>query len=340
MIDRPITEIIFKDKALVMGQDNIISADIPMGGGQGWFELLLEIALTLVVGTGTGAISEGELGIARSIKFETDIDKESHEAAGRALFRVAHFEKSRAQNKDAIAAASATYRTVYPLIFSDYLSNNPFESILDSARYKSANLIINMGTIADLLSSVGTATVTATCSLSKVMTKGQLRDMWAEDENGESYLYALPKVYPNYRQRQVEAHTNLKTDLPRQADLRIRRLYWMSGTSPVAGVPFSGTPVDDSIKDISIEHDKGYEFKKLDRRQLAQKNINDFKLSDTRPVGWYALDFMEDGDLKNALLTDPNFVSKLEMNWATESATAANINMILNGMKSLKPIGR
>lgn len=336
MIDRPVTELIFANKDLTLGQDNIISADIPIGGGEGWFELLLEIAVTLVVGTGTGAKSEGELALVRNIKFETDIDKESHEAAGRALYRVAHFEKSRAQNKDAIAAADGTYRTVFPLIFADYLSNNPFESILDSGRYKSCQLTINLGTVADLLTSVGTAAATVKCSLSKVMTKGKLRDM--VDADGRQY--AMPLVYPHYRQRPVEAYANLKTDLPRQADIRIRRGYWLNTTSPTAGVPFSGTPADDSIKNISIEHDKGYEFKKLDRRQLVQQNINAYRLNDTRPAGWYALDFMEDGDLQNALLTDPNFVSKLEMNWETESATAANINLILSSAKALKPIYR
>lgn len=328
MSDRAIVRQIFQNRALLLGATTPISAEITgMGSGKGVFAYLLEITLTLVVGTGTGAIAEGELGIIRNVQFSTDIDKQSHNAAGRALYRTAHFEKGIAPNRDVIAASNGTYRVQIPLIFSDENSLNPFDSILSTRRYKAAELFITLGTIADLLSSPGTATVTATCSLSAVETRGVLEE-WQQ-----------PEVYPFYRQLPAVSHAALNFPISRQADLRLRRLLWMSGTSPVAGVPFSGTPVEDSINRISVEHNYGFEFEKVLRQQLADDNIREGRLITARPVGWYMLDFMKDGDLANSLNTDDAILSKLEMNWEVESGTAANINPLANFAQALKPIG-
>lgn len=327
MSDRAIVRQIFQNKALLLGATTPFSSEITgMGSGKGVFAYLLEITLNVVIGTGTGAIAEGELNIIRNIQLSTDIDKQSHSAAGRALYRSAHFEKGFAPVKDAIAAATATYRVQIPLLFSDENSMNPYDSILSTRRYKAAELLITMGTIADLLTSPGTATVTATASLSVIETRGILEE-WQQ-----------PEVYPFYKQLPAVAHTALNFPISRQADLRLRRLLWMSGTSPVAGVPFSGTPVDDSINKISIEHNYGYEFEKVLRQQLADDNTRESGLVSARPAGWYLLDFMKDGDLMNALATDDAILSKLEMNWETESGTAANINPLANFAQALKPI--
>lgn len=306
MLDRPVVETIINNRPLNLGRANPISSEIVgMGGREGWFALLAEIAITLTVGTGTGAISEGELNFIPNLTFATDVDKESHNAAARALYRVAHFERRSAPLKDAIAAASATYRVAVPLMFYDEMSLNPFESILDVSRYKAAEL-------------------NAALTLSVIKTRGPLSEA------------LRPVVYPQYRQLAQTPYGNLKTALPRQPDLRLRRLYWMNSVSAVTGVPFSGTPADDSIRDISIEHQAGYEFKFLQRQQLAEDFAAYFGV--TRPAGWYGLDFMKDGDFDNSFLTDPNSVSSLDMTWKTDSGIAAMVNPIINGAQALKPI--
>lgn len=325
MLDRPVVETIINNRPLNLGRANPISSEITgMGGREGWFALLAEIAITLTVGTGTGAISEGELNFIPNITFATDVDKESHNAAARALYRLAHFERRSAPLKDAIAASNGTYRVAVPLMFYDEMSLNPFESILDVSRYKSAELNITLGSVADLLTTPGTASATAALTLSVIKTRGPLSEA------------LRPVVYPQYRQLAQTPYGNLKTALPRQPDLRLRRLYWMNSTSFVTGVPFSGTPADDSIRDISIEHQAGYEFKFLQRQQLAEDFAAYFGV--TRPAGWYGLDFMKDGDFDNSFLTDPNSVSSLDMTWKTDSGTAAMVNPIINGAQALKPI--
>ncbi len=327
MADRPITERIITNKALNLGKANEITADIPMGEGYGIFGYMLEIAIALVVGTGTGAKSEGEVIFVPNVSFETDIDKQSHNAAARGLYRVAHFERTKAPAKDAVAAADGTYRIQIPLIFADEGSLNPYECILDTKRYKGSRLVISLGSVADLLTTPGTAAATASLSLTQIRTADRLEE-WQK-----------PRYYPYYQQMPVvAAHTALIQAISRQADLRLKRLYWMGCTSPVAGVPFSGTPVDDPITDITIEHGRGFEFNLVRRQDLVEDNTLDFYLRDTRPTGFYCLNFMKDGDIMNGLLTDPDLVSKLNMKWAVDNATAAAIYSIASFAQALKPI--
>ena len=325
MDTRPTTEQLFAGKALLLGNPNPIRADLPMGGGEGWIILLLEFIYTIVIGTGTGAVSEGELGIIKNITFKTDVDGESHTAPGRALYRHAHFMLSQPPVKDAIAAASAVYRCVVPLLFADDNSIDQDESILDTGRYNSAELNISLGTIADLITTPGTATVAVTLNCSVVRTRGKL------GPNDK------PDVYPYIKGLPGVDYTKLEMELERSADLRLRRLFWLNTTGSAAGVPFSGTPVDDSINKISIEHQQGYEFKKVLRQQLADENKGFYKI-ETRPVGWYALDFMKSGVFSDSFLTDPRFVSKLKQTWEIESGTAAVINPLVDGARALKPI--
>ena len=324
MIERPVIEQIFGNKALNLGGPNPITADIPMGGGEGWLGLLLEFIYTIVIGTGTTAISEGELGIIRNITFKTDVDGESHILTGRAAYRYNHFIEILPSNKDAIAAASADYRVTVPILFADMMSGNPYETILDTGRYKSCELNPSMGSIADLLGTPGTATVTAKLNCSVIKTKERLLD-WQK-----------PVAYPYIKSLGQTDYTGLLRNLERSPDLRMRRLFWMLTTASTAGVPFSGTPADDSIKNVSIEHQAGYEYKKVIRQQLADEFAKHFGV--TRPAGWYGFDFMKDGDLSNAFLTDPDFVSKLQLTWETDSGTAAMVNTLLDGVRALKPI--
>lgn len=327
MNDRLVPELIFKDKALnVDGKPNLIT-DIRLNGKAGWTKANLEIAIILVVGTGTGAISEGELAFIRSIGFKTDVDGETHPGcSGRALYREAHLLTGTAPVKDAIAAASATYRVNIPLLFSDPLSANPFDTILDTGRYKGVELAIVLGSVADLLGTVGTSSVTAMATLTVERTQGALSpDLW-------------PEAYPYHKQYTGVTYTELQKDLDQSPDMRLRRVIFCNTTSPVAGVPFSGTPADDSIKEITLEHGNGYFWKDADRRQIADEMARELDLITARPTGFFMLNLMKDGLHTESVITDPDVTSKLRFSWKTDSATAAAVNLLTDCTRALKPV--
>ncbi len=103
--------------------------------------------------------------------------------------------------------------------------------------------------------------------------------------------------------------------------------------SATAGVPFSGTPNDAGVTDITIENGNGFEFKSVPRAQLAADNKEFYK---NRPTGAYMLDFMPEGDLSESFITHPDLVSKFLMNWKTDDATATVVDFMLDGVQTLK----
>ena len=316
-------EKIFSGKPLLANDTTRFTADIPMDK-KGWFALLLEISLGLVVGTGTGAKSEGELLITKNITFSTDIDKDSHNAPGRALWNYANFAKGVAPSKDAIAASDGTYKIVTPLLFQDPLAKVPHLSILDTRRYETVELAIQLGGLSDLLTSVGTAALTPTVTLSALKTNDVL-----------PAKFRGPRFYPYFKAFPAVNHTDLQMKLPRIADLRVRRLMYELCTSASAGVPFSGTPNDVGITNLNIDKGDGYEFKGMTRSQLAGDNKEFYKI---RPTGCYMVDFMPEGTANEPIITHPDILSKFELNWDTDTGTATTVNMLVDGVRQLKPV--
>ena len=320
---RYVPERVLNAQDLLVGDTAII--DVPMDK-KGWFFLLLQIAITLAVGTGTGAKSEGELNIVRNITLDTDIDKDSHNAPAKALYRYAQHAQGNAASKDAIAAASATYRVNVPLMFGDPLADleHQADTLFDARRYDGAQLKIQLGTVADLLSTPGTAAISsAKVSALAFKTNYDLPAEWA------------PSAYRYFKGLAAVNHTDLELKVRRVFDLRLRRLMYMLATGSTAGVPFSGTPVDAGVTNISFDIGVKKEMDSMDRRMLADDNARAYKMA-SRPAGFYMLDFMPEGNPDESLILHPDIISKASMEWETDDATATTVNALIDGQQLLK----
>lgn len=318
---RLVPERILNAKNLVVGDS--ATFDVPLDK-KGWFLILLELAITLAVGTGTTAKSEGELNIYKNITFETDLDKESHNAPARAFFRYGQFAQRNAPTKDAIAATDGTYRTMVPLLFGDPLSRDPVGTILDARRYETAQVKVQLGTVADLLGTPGTAAISA-ATLSAVALK----------TNYDLPVTFSPKAYRYFKGLQAVNHTDLELKVRRVPDLRLRRLLYMLAQSSVAGVPFSGTPGDSGITNIKFDVGNTLQMNTIPRRMLADDNQRFYQLA-SRPAGWNMLDFMPEGDPDESLILHPDVISKASMLWDTDDATATTVNALLDCQQLLK----
>ena len=311
---------VFENLALKIGDTTVFSNDITLTK-KGWFVALLELAITLTVGTGTGAIAEAELIFFKNLRLSSDLDKESHVGPARAFFNYAKYVKEIIPPKDAFAAASATYKVSVPLFYADPLSMAPLQTILDCGRYNALELAITTGTVADLLTTPGTATVTAVATLTAIETQDDLPDEFS------------PAFYPVFKTLAAVNHTDLIAKIGRLPDQRLRRILYMLATSSTAGVPFSGTPVDLGITGVSIDNGKGFDFRDLSRTQIQNDNQTDFKL---RSTGFYMLDYMSSGDLNDSAIMHPGLRSKCDMTWLTDTGTATTVNVLTDSVQELK----
>lgn len=284
------------------------SKEFPMG--EGWRTMNIRFNLALVVGTGAGATAEGELLIIKNVQLRTDRGEIICNLPGRALYKIANYRSGEAPRKDAIAAASATYRVTLPIYFCDDFMLRPEDTILDTSRYNSVTLQLTYGTTADLMSAPGTATITATVDIEVSRSLGILP------------AAARPLFYPNYDYRPpVDAATTLNIDIERSADMSMKRMYVHSGTSGTAGIPWSGANADTIQNVIQIKDQN--RFIEKDRIHAMIQDIN--KMTQTLEStisGVEVFDFVRDASITSSMSTGDKSV--LQYTWTNQGGVGAS----------------
>lgn len=304
MPGRGSTELIevFRGRTLAVGAPTSFQGqDFPYG--EAWYRLLLRINLALVVGTGTGALSEALYRIVNAIQFQTDRSEIICNAIpARPLIKLATIKAGTPPDADTFAAASATYSFEIPIWFADPLMMKPEDTILDTRRYNSVVLRVTMGTVADLLSTPGTASYTATLDCYVDRSKGRLPDE------------AKPLLYPEYGFRgPVDPTAVLSIDLERAADLSYKRILSFYGVGTTqAGKAFSGDPSGVGFNDLTLDDGATPPILNQLFDQVQRQNRGDYSL-ETKLTGWSIEDFVRDGSVQSALFSGDR--SRLTQKW-------------------------
>lgn len=290
------------------GANTIFSKEFPMG--EGWYTMNIRIGIVLVVGTGTTPIAEGELMFIKNILLKTDRGEILCNLPGRALYKIATYQNSCAPNKDAIAAASATYYVNLPIRFADPKMVRMEDTILDTSRYNSVTLQVTCGGVADLLGTVGTSSVTATCSIEVERSLGALPPQ-AKPHYHISYDYRPP----------VDANSLTTIDIERSADMAVKRLYVHSCTGGSAGVPWAGVNADTIQNTVTIKDQNRFIEKERVHRMVQEHNKNAAFL-EALIAGVEVYDFVADGSVPSALATGNKSV--LQYTWLNQGGVGAN----------------
>jgi hypothetical protein len=315
---------IVSGQALQLNGKTVISDPLPVG--EGWYRAMLRIGIVFTVGTGTTPITEGELHFIKNILFKTDRGEIICNLPGKALYKIASYKAGIvAPRKDAIAAASATYYVNLPIYFADHYRkmDRPEDTILDTKRYSSMTLEIQLGTVADLLGTVGTSSATATLDVEVVRTKGLLPEK------------AGPLAYVTYDYRNpVDASTLQYILLERAQDLAYKRLYVHSCTGGTAGVPFAGVNSDAVQNVVSIKDQSGFIIKDRIHRMIQESNQTDFELESIL-TGMEVHDFVQEGSIQAALATGGK--SLLQYQWTNQAGVVANyiVTVASEGIRKL-----
>ncbi len=297
------------------------SKEFPMG--EGWFALFLTINLTVVIGTGAGPVAEGELLAIKNVLLRSDRGEILCNLPGRALWKIAALKNGALPHKDAIAAASATYRVHLPIYFCDpeggHSMLRPEDTILDTSRYNSISLQVTMGALTDLFTAPGTATLSITMDAEVERTFGVLPG----SKPGEG---GRPIGHINYDHRPpVDANTTQAIDIERSSDMSLKRLYLHTSASGTAGVPWSGTNSDNRIAVINIKDQNRFIEKDRRFRHVLYQNKLDSGLESSL-TGVLCFNFCKDKSIASALATADKSV--LQMTWTNDTAAANNITTL------------
>lgn len=289
--------------------------------GEGWYSLMLGVNIALTVGTGTTPVAEGELLFIKNVLLRTDRAETLCNLPGRALWKIAAMKNGALPYKDAIAAASATYRVHLPIYFCDPEAGpqqmlRPEDTVLDTSRYNSITLHVTLGSVSDLLGTPGTATVACTLDAEIERSLGVLPG----EKPGEG---GRPIAHINYDFRPpVDANVNQFIDIERSAEMSLKRLYIHTGSSGTGGIPWSGANADTIIGTINIKDQNRTIEKDRLWRSIQHQNKLDHSLESVLS-GVVAFNFVSDKSIAAAMATADKSV--LQATWTNGTAPANSI---------------
>lgn len=291
--------------------------------GHGWTVMWLRISVTVVIGTGTTPITDGLLNLVKKVLLKTDRGELVCNLPGRALFYISAYREGCRPQITTLAASNGTYDIFLPIYFTDAKMIRPEDTILDTSRYKSIDLEVQLGTVADLFSTVGTSSYTATLDVEVERTYGALP---AE---------AKPLYFISYDSRPPQdASVNPNIEMEKSPDLSYKRLYFFSGASGAAGVPWSGAANDTYPQRSNIQDQDRFIEKDRVHQIVQAQNKVDSGL-ETMLAGVEVFDFCKDKTIFSALASGDKSALQFAL---TQSGAAANaiITLTHEGVRLLK----
>jgi hypothetical protein len=314
------TEVInvISNQTLAQGDVTRFGEKFPLG--EGWLFMLLTINIALTVGSASGPITNGELALIKNIFLKSDKDGQHYNACGKSLYRNAARVMQINPKKDAIAAASATYRVSIPLFFSNPILRNPNDTILDTMRYKNIELNITIGTLADLFTTTTGASMVVTLDAEVVRTKGALL------QKVRPSVFTYVKDFP-----QVNPAVNTYIELEKNSFLSMLTLLIQSANTVVSGVAFSGVPNDDVFSKLWLSSNEGYVFEQRWEHNIHAENAFLDKIDD---VGYYFFNLIRDGSIFGAFPTGDK--TQLRIEWLNDTLSTSGVSVLLTGIQVMK----
>lgn len=312
----------FRTQALVLGAPNILGRDFPLG--EGWYNLFLRFNWVVVIGTGAGPISEGELSIIKNVVLRSSAGEVICNLPGRALFKIANALFGTVPRKDAIAASSSSFSVDLPIAFVDDRMKRPEDTILDTGRYSGIALELTIGTLADLFTAPGTATLTGSLDLEIERTKGKLP---------QKGLPVFHRFYGSNPSQDASVQTFV--DIDRAPDVAYKRFFAHASATGVAGGVFTGANADDVQSFESIVDQSGDIVRERIHEMVQNQNKRDYSL-ETVLAGITIFDLVRDGSINSALY--PGDRSRLQYKWTNKGGVAAGdvVSLAHDAVRGLK----
>ena len=293
--------------------------------GEGWYKIKLVFKNTIVIGTGTGAIANGLARIIKNIKLRTSADGVLMDASGVSFQRRLERQIHTALKQTTLAASNGVYNFCLDIMFYNPTFRRPEDSLLNTSRYKSVELAITYGGLADLFTSVGTATLAT--ALDVYIYKSEFNVTASNAPNFLPYFVEMPtKLF-----QAADAYIDLEKD----EELVVTQLIvGMTDNTGSAGIPFSGaeTTVETSIWSIE-DNSHPFLFDRLSMAALMSdtKTLGELE---TPGAGIMIFNMIDDNSAFSAYTTGDK--SKFRIKWDRNGSVATNlITVCVDGLKYL-----
>src|SRR6266700_423520 len=181
-----------------------------------------------------------------------------------------------------LAAANGTYDFFIPILFADMDMIRPEDTIFDSSRYKSLDLEIQLGTVADLFSTPVKSSIVVTLDIDVERTYGAL------------HPDAKPHWFISFDHRAPQdPSVNPNVELEKTNDLSFKRLYLWTGDTGIAGQPWTGNANDTYPVKTNIQDQERFIQKDRKHAVVQAQNKTDAFL-ETALAGIEVYDFVKD----------------------------------------------
>ena len=321
---------VFRSLNLNIGGPTYFSPQIPVSNPI--IAAILRVNIALTVGTGATPVTDGVNAIVKALTFRSDKNEFFlKNVPGRGLYLLNWIENQTPFPYDSIAAANGTYSALFLIPFADFNTRHPYDTIVDpqGRGYKSMELDVTLGTVADLLGTVGTASITASCDLDFIIT-------------GETVLE--PGLKPRYVREiggiaPVNLANQLYAALERSPDLAYKGILVNVSNGATIGVPFTGSNANSALTDISLVTNVTYPFKSIP--YALYNYMMGGRVAGLWPTGTVYLDVLgytqkaQDGSYQGALYSAK--YGKLEIDVTPNTLSTSQLSLVYSGLRDLKP---
>lgn len=292
------------------GAPNTFGANFPMG--RGWYKTRLRFKLVVTANTATGPITNGGLFFIKNIFMKTDANEILCNMSGKALHEMLKAEYGVAPYGDVLVVEDGGTFYIYldiPHILPEGFKRRN-DTILDTGRYKSVQLRVTLGSVADFFTIVGDAAVTVTLDAEAITTAGIIPGK------------AQPILYRSmYEMAPVIPSVQTFLDLDRARDLAINKVMFASTALATAGVAFTGAGDDTVVSDFDIkDQDKFYVQSRL--WGFNQSEDKQFYGLEYPITGFNFFEFAKDDSIYSSLYTGNK--TQLRLTWRNNSAEATD----------------
>lgn len=327
------------------GGRTTFTKELPLG--EGWYAMHLHFNMSLTVGTAATTRAESLLRYIQNIQLTTSAGEKIVDLPAAALWDIA---KVKAGTNPAVytdaapatmispptmPATTAVYNVEIPIYFTDpdlssgggrNSSGRKEDTVLDTSRYSSVTLDVQMGGFTDLFAAPGTMSIVNTLDVEIVRGKGPLPKE------------AKPISHIQYGYRQpVDAFNTTLIDMERSPDLWLRRAYFHTVTGGTA-VPWGGPAAvkSDVVLDVvNIIDQAGYIVKQRKYEAVRDANKRDLSL-EVGFVGVGVFDLIDGDSINSALATGNKSVLQFTYTPVTGLSAGSYVTLATESHRTLK----
>lgn len=313
---------IYKNKSVTPGSPLQADTGFPFGGLIRRLDVHLHLALTQT--TASGVIAEGLQRFVKNIVFRGGNDHFVKNVCGRALYNIAQNLLGTAPGATTLATTTATTYSIHiPILFADNRMDFPNDTAIDARRYVGSGFYFELlpGTVADLFTTVGDASIVVTSDLYAEVEQGALAPIGAP---------GMPKMYRSYVQpAPIDPSTTTYFELEKNEKLFYRRLLVQASNSATPGSAFTGTLSNTTLASLTLKSNIRTHVDAIPEQNLRFENKSLYS-RESVDTGRYMIDLCRGRSNFEMLPADPKVITSLQLQVENGTLSSSQVSAVFD----------